>query len=319
MEQKNLLSLLDEAILEYRTNSQWGTAHVYRSARNSFAIYNKGVDLPLSELTPARLKDYEAWLRNHSSSWNTVATYMKTLKAVYNRAVDRGEAPFVPRLFKCVRTSPVVERKRALKPSEMSELLQSATRHEQPETEEPPMLRSARQLFDLMFLLRGIPFVDLAYLRRSDIRDGVLYYRRRKTGRLLAVRLTPEAIYLIDRLQNPNSRNRSGYLLPFLSHAESTLEAYREYQAALRRFNRLLKLLPGQPSPPGLSSYCARHTWATMAYHCEVSPGVISEAMGHSSIAVTEIYLKPFRDERIDRANRQVIDYVLGTASAEDD
>ena len=68
-----------------------------------------------------------------------------------------------------------------------------------------------------------------------------------------------------------------------------------------------------------LSSYVSRHTWATMAYHCEVSPGVISEAMGHSSIAVTEIYLKPFRDERIDRANRQVIDYVLGTASAEDD
>lgn len=160
-----------------------------------------------------------------------------------------------------------------------------------------------------MFILRGIPFVDLAYLRKSDIQGNILRYRRRKTGRRLTVILTPEALKLIDTLSD--KREESPYLLPFLTSPEGSEEAYREYQRALRSFNRQLAALGerfGGSTP--ISTYTIRHTWATMAYYCEIHPGIISEAMGHSSIAVTETYLKPFRDDRIDEANREVISYV---------
>ena len=164
-----------------------------------------------------------------------------------------------------------------------------------------------------MFLLRGMPFVDLAYLRKSDLRDNVITYRRRKTGRPLSVTLTPEAMILVKKYMNRDSS--SPYLFPFLESREGTKEAYREYQLALRSFNQQLMLL-GELLGLGdkLSSYTARHTWATTAYYCEIHPGIISEAMGHSSITVTETYLKPFRSKKIDEANRQVVDFVRRSA-----
>lgn len=344
MKKKKVLEMLAEVVLEQKGNGQWGTAHVYRSTSNSFSsflsLYKLGVDISFPQLTPALLKSYESHLREKGCSWNTVATYMKVLKAVYNRAVDQSLATFVPRLFKHVRTTPCNERKKALDTDEMHRILQmeedSVSSGHLPKAASADVSKvpidgnaegmgqrgsaslrqqmtpsTARQYFILMFLLRGIPFVDIAYLKRGDIRGGVLYYRRRKTGKPLCVTLTKEAKLLIERLRN-RSNSSSGYLFPFLHSPEGSEEAYREYQSALRRFNhhlkRLSRLIGGCISP--LSSYAARHTWATMAYHCEVHPGIISEAMGHSSIAITEIYLKPFQNEKIDSANRQVIDYV---------
>ena len=160
-----------------------------------------------------------------------------------------------------------------------------------------------------MFMLRGIPFVDLAYLHKRDLQGNVLSYRRRKTGRALTVMLTPEVMQLIRMVADRNQD--SPYLFPILQSEEGSEAAYREYQSALRSFNRRLSALKqsiGMKS--ALSTYAARHTWATMAYYCEIHPGIISEAMGHSSIAVTETYLKPFSNKKIDEANRIVISFV---------
>lgn len=322
MEQKSLLEMLRIVVSELRENSQWGTAHVYQSTYNSFllyhTLYNKDAGMPMSELTPSFLKEYEGFLRLRSCAWGTVSTYMKVLKATYNRAVDRGHACYIPRLFKQVCTSVHSERKKALEASGMGTLLQAAGQEEARQPELPPAkerLSPSQQrvlrFFLLMFLLRGIPFVDLAYLQKSDLKGNQLRYRRRKTGRRLTVLLTPEAQELVSLLADKHSG--SPYLFPFLTSAEGTEQAYREYQLALRSFNRSLAQLAGELGGGFLlSTYTARHTWATMAYHCEVHPGIISEAMGHSSIRVTELYLKPFRDDKIDAANRQVIAYAKG-------
>ena len=177
-----------------------------------------------------------------------------------------------------------------------------------------PAMRRTQELFVLMFLLRGLPFVDLAYLRKSDLHDNVITYRRRKTGHPLSVTLTREAMVLLKRYMNRDSS--SPYLFSLLESREGTKEAYREYQLALRSFNQQLLLL-GQLLGLGdrLSSYTARHTWATTAYYCEIHPGIISEAMGHSSITVTETYLKPFRNKKIDEANQLVTDFVKRTVT----
>jgi integrase protein len=228
---------------------------------------------------------------------------MRTLRAVYNRAVDRHMAPYVPHHFRYVYTGTRADRKRALDKEDMGRLMKELPKRLCLENKD---LQRTRGFFFLMFLLRGIPFVDLAYLKKKDMDGNTITYRRRKTGKLLTVTLVPEAMKLIKRYMNTDPA--SPYLFSLISSEEGTETSYKEYQLALRNFNyqlMILKQILGLTSE--LSSYTARHTWATMAYYCEIHPGVISEAMGHSSITVTETYLKPFKNKKIDEANVAVI------------
>ena len=245
-------------------------------------------------------------------SWNTVSTYIKTVRSVYHRAVDRKYIRYVPRLFEHVYTGTRADRKKALEASDISSLVRETERSLQGGTL-PNAQQKTRIFFVLMFMLRGIPFVDLAYLHKRDLQGNILSYRRRKTGRALTVSLTPEAMQMVRIIANKDKD--SPYLFPILQSEEGSEAAYREYQSALRAFNQRLAVLRqclGMQS--ALSTYAARHTWATMAYHCEIHPGIISEAMGHSSITVTETYLKPFSNRKIDEANQRVISFVRSGA-----
>ncbi len=299
-----VLTFMKQVAAELQMEGNFGTAHVYRSSLNAIIAYRGKRDFVFSEVTSEWLKGFEVHLRSRGCSWNTVSTYLRTFRAVYNRAVNLRKAPYVPYLFRSVYTGTRADHKRALSDDDMRKVFVDLRG-----TGISLPIRQAQELFILMFLLRGMPFVDLAYLRKSDLRDNMITYRRRKTGRSLSVTLTPEAMILIKKYMNRDSS--SPYLFSFLKSCEGTKEAYREYQLALRSFNQQLMLL-GELLGLGdkLSSYTARHTWATTAYYCEIHPGIISEAMGHSSITVTETYLKPFRSKKIDEANKQVINFV---------
>ena len=305
-----VLTFMKQVAYGLQVEGNFGTAHVYRSSLNAIIAYRGKSDFVFSEVTSEWLKGFEVHLRNRGCSWNTVSTYMRTFRAVYNRAVNLQEASYVPYLFRSVYTGTRAEHKRALNDDDMKKVFVNLSR----KAGVSLSVRQAQELFILMFLLRGMPFVDLAYLRKSDLHDNVITYRRRKTGRSLSVTLTSEAMILIKKYMNRDSS--SPYLFSFLKSREGTKEAYREYQLALRSFNQRLMLL-GELLGLGdkLSSYTARHTWATTAYYCEIHPGIISEAMGHSSITVTETYLKPFQDKKIDEANKQVLDFVKRAVS----
>jgi len=306
-----VLVFMKQVATGLQMEGNFGTAHVYRSSLNAIIAYRGKKDFVFSEVTSEWLKGFEVYLRSRGCSWNTVSTYMRTFRAVYNRAVNLQEASYVPYLFRSVYTGTRAEHKRALNDDGMKKVFVNLSR----KVGVSLPVRQAQELFILMFLLRGMPFVDLVYLRKSDLRDNVITYRRRKTGRSLSVTLTPEAMILIKKYMNRDSS--SPYLFSFLKSREGSEEAYREYQLALRSFNQRLMLL-GELLGLGdkLSSYTARHTWATTAYYCEIHPGIISEAMGHSSITVTETYLKPFQDKKIDEANKQVLDFVKRTVSS---
>ena len=303
---QTVFKMIKAMVDEYASNGRWGTAHIYQSARNAFEAYMGHRDLPFTDLSAHVIKGFEIYLRQRQCSWNTVATYMKVLKAAYNRAAECGLTDYKPRLFAHVRTSVDNSRKRSLNVGEISELL---TVENQPNSP-TPTLRRTKLIFTLMFMLRGMPFVDLCYLRKEDIIGCQLTYRRRKTGRVITVKLTDDAQRIIDILAAETDAD-SPYVFPFISSPEGSRNAYKEYQCALRHFNhQLQRLSKTMPQAVHLSTYTARHTWATMAYYCEIHHGIISEAMGHSSIAVTETYLKPFCDDRIDNANNTVISYV---------
>lgn len=298
----NLFLFMKEVTEGLQNSGNYGTAHVYKSSMNALMAFNGGRKLAFQQLTPEFLKSFEVYLRRRNCSWNTVSTYMRMLRAVYNRAVDKRIAVYVPHHFRHVYTGTRADRKRALNKEEMEQMMKEFPGQSELGYKE---LQRTRSLFILMFLLRGLPFVDLAYLKKSDMNGNVITYRRRKTGRLLTVTLLPEAVELIK--QYMTSDPASTYLFPLIHSDEGTIDAYREYQLSLRSFNyQLMALKQVLGLNSDLSSYSARHTWATMAYHCEVHPGIISEAMGHSSITVTETYLKPFENKKIDEANAMI-------------
>ena len=302
-----VVAFMKQVAEELRMGGSFGTAHVYRSSTNAIIAYCGKGDFSFDKVTPEWLKGFEIHLRSRGCSWNTVSTYLRTFRAVYNRAVDRRMAPYVPHLFRSVYTGTRADRKRAFCEEDMKKVF---TKLPQSSAVSPAM-RRAQELFVLMFLLRGLPFVDLAYLRKSDLRDNVITYRRRKTGRPLSVTLTSEAMAILKKYMDRDSS--SPYLFPLLSSREGTKEAYHEYQLALRNFNRQLMLL-GEMLGLGdkLSSYTARHTWATIASNeAGVDKYTVHTALNHvdENMRVTDIYIAKSWDS-IDAANRKVLDYV---------
>lgn len=311
-----VLAFMNQVAEKLHVEGRFGTAHVYRSSLNAIITYCGNKDFVFSKINPEWLKGFEIYLCNRGCSWNTVSTYLRTFRAVYNRAVDLRQANYVPHLFRSVYTGTCADRKRALDEKDMKKLIVDVPLQSFAESQSAgsQSLQQTKDLFNLMFMMRGLPFVDLVNLRKRDLHGNVITYRRRKTGRMLSVTLLPEAMALLEKYRNRDSS--SPYLLSLLKSGEGTEEAYHEYQMALRIFNRQLKIVGESLGlNQKLSSYTARHTWATTAYHCEIHTGIISEAMGHSSITVTETYLKPFQSKKIDEANKQVIDYVRHSAT----
>ena len=302
LELSSYILLLIEQLKRAR---KYPAAHGYLCALHSFQRFSGGSDVPLfveEVFTPERLKAYEEWLMvQQKLKLNTVSSYLRSLHAVYNRLMPPGTPGHDARLFSGLYTRVVSPTKRALSKRQMEQLMEADTSRLSREQQ------AVLAYFLLMFMLRGMPFIDLAHLRRSNIRNGELIYYRHKTRKLLSMEIPPCALRLIEQYGTAGSDN--DYLFPILSGSlHSGWEEYQCYQYALRRFNHLLKLVVMRLLPDArVSSYTARHTWATLAYHMGIPVGAISQSLGHSSIRVTEHYLKPFEKERLDETNRQVL------------
>ena len=310
---------IPEVIGMLKREGKFPAMHVYACTLRSFEKFcaeerhpkNTTASLSMQEIfTPERLKEYEDWLAGQQSSPNTISTYMRTLQAVYNRWMSPGIEGYNPVLFKDVYTKVESRTKRALTAEQMEQLRNTDF--------SVLTLRQQQVLtyFLLMFMLRGMPFIDLAHLRKSDLRNRRITYRRHKTGKLMVVDVPPDAMRLLQKYRD---KTDSEYLFPLLHGGLFMEEHHHRYQETLRHFNRELARLMKQLLPGvSVSSYTARHTWATLAYHSGVPVGLISQSLGHSSIRVTMTYLKPFDAEVIDRINRQVISLVKKSKKKKD-
>lgn len=225
---------------------------------------------------------------------NTTSFYMRTLRAIYNQAVREGVTADV-HPFCGVYTGIDKTTKRALSIADLQRIKSlDLSMH--------PRLDFARDLFLLAFYLRGISFIDLAFLRKADLQQGYLTYCRRKTSRPLSIRWEAEMQQLIDK--HPASHTR--YLLPIIGEEDgSEYQQYRNQEQCInRRLKEITKLL--RLSMP-LTMYVARHSWASIARLQDIPIAVISEAMGHDSEQTTQIYLNSILVDRIDEANSSII------------
>lgn len=299
---KNLNDFMHEIIEELKGESRFGTAHIYRSTLNMFCSFCKCQKIPFGQLNRIKLKQFENYLRDRMLSWNTISTYMRTLRSTYNKAVDQGFVIDNSRLFRQVYTGVKANIKRALEPDDLYKLINS-------EIHLPEKLKQSQAWITLMFQLRGMPFVDLANLRKNDLQDSVIFYRRRKTGTQLIVEIPPTALKIIEKYKNNDPK--SPYLLPILNGNKKEEETYIEYQQALRKLNNNLKQLASFCGVrQKVSTYTSRHTWATLAKYCNFSEQLICDALGHSSIKITETYLKNFKQRELNKANSIIISYV---------
>lgn len=305
MKQKSLTGFMNEVIDDLCLQERFATAHIYTYALRAFTEFVGGGEIFFGGLSKRSLNHFQNYLEDLQRSYNTISTYIRVLRAVYNRAVDRGLISGEFRLFSGLKTGVASERKLAITAPQMNRLLNT-----QPSAGIPKETRQAQDCLKLMLLLQGMPYTDLVHLRKKNINGDLLVCRRRKTGSELCVKVVPEAMRLINLYRNQNAS--SPYLLNILNSNLKGEEAFNEYCTKLRNLNfqlaRLAKLCGmGEIK---ISSYTARHTWATLAKYCQIPEEMISEGLGHSSLEVTRTYLKSFEGDEMAKANRMIIDYI---------
>lgn len=303
MERGSLSCFMEGVICDLRCAGRIRTSETYRSALNSFgrflgsyAARELCVDgvVMLDELDGELTASYEGWLRSRGATPNTVSYYMRILRAVYNRAVHQGLTDD-RHPFRYVYTGVDKTRKRALP-------LRLISRIRGLDLSGSPALDLARDMFMMSFYLRGMSFVDMAFLRKRDLRGGYLTYRRRKTGRQLVVKWTAEMRRIVEKYP----ANGSEYLLPLIREpGVNERSAYRNMNYNINRSLKKIAAMSGIEVP--LTLYVARHSWASAAKAKGVPLGVISEGMGHDSEATTQIYLASLDTTAVDRANALIL------------
>ncbi len=271
----------------------------YYSMLVSFMIFRKGVNIELKSLTSDILEEYEAYLKynGRGASLNSISFYMRTLRAVFNRAVDKGIIK-EKITFKRVFTSIEKTAKRAISISYIAKL-KDTNLYKYPE------LEFARDLFLFSFYTRGMSFVDIAYLKKREIKQGEFTYRRSKTRQTIRVKWEQ----CMEDIVNKHTQKESEYLLPIIV---DPLKDHRQQYINMRdRVNRNLKRVAEIAGiPHNITMYVARHTWASTAKTKNISVSIISEAMGHNSESTTRIYLASLSTDLIDDANKLIIDTV---------
>lgn len=284
------------------------TARAYRTAASRLRRFNGGQDVKLEHITSGLIGDFQHHLKSEGKHMNTVSFYMRTLRSIYNKAVSEGRAPRrAESPFTGVYTGVSPTRKRALSSAELLQLSAFDPTQAGAKACDSSLLTDPLQHALAMFLFsyhaRGMCFVDLAHLKKSDLCGNTIRYRRRKTGQSIELTVHPAMRRILNWFA-PQTVG-SDYLFPVITSSRKNLD--RQYDSALRMQNqRLRKIASMLGFGKYFSTHAARHSWATMARNEGLSLAVISEGLGHASQKTTEIYLASLEQSVLDRASRLV-------------
>ena len=256
--------------------------------------FNGHLDIPFAEMDIAWLRRYEAFLRRKGLAENTIGIRFRTLRSIYNVAIEEDAVSAELYPFKKLKVSKLHQEtaKRALSKEDIERVLsyKSTNRY----------MRFPIDIFAFTYYCGGINFVDIAHLTKANIMDGRLIYKRQKTKKLIKIPLQPQAVALIEKYSSDDSQ----YLFPILSdfHKTDIQQANRIHKVISKVNERLKQIGNALNLPITLTTYVARHSQATVMKRAGVSTAVIREIMGHSSERVTQIYLDSFDNEQVDNA-----------------
>jgi len=292
----DFMDFIHKEAMKKDEHGHYRTAETYRSAATSLSRFLQGARLGKADLDASLMERYAMYLKEKGLKQNTVSFYLRRLNVLYGRAVGQGllndSHPFEKLSLRPARTS-----KRAIELKEMQRIAHASLRNKSQ--------RLARDMFLFSFFTRGMAFVDMASLTRNNVRNGLLTYRRRKTGQELHIRWLPCMQSIVDRYC-PHSH----HLLPLVP--DGVANEFTAYRTSQRRIGRNLKSLGNRFGIPNLTMYVARHSWATIALNLGVPTSVISCGMGHESERTTLIYLGTVNAATVDSANARVLSTLLG-------
>lgn len=298
-----VLEFWDERINDLRKSHKTGNARAYKDVKNSFFKFNKNKNILFRDITPKLLDKYEVYLRNRENTDGGISLKMRTIRALYNYAIKMGEANAQNYPFRVYKISKLKGKnvKRALTVSEFKKF-------EALDLNKYPHLTDTKYMFLFSFYLRGINYVDMMKLEWKNIEDGKVYYKRSKTGKIFIIKILEPVQKILDYYKAQN--RDTPYVFPILGKVglEPMQIEYRK-DKMLKVFNRELKEIASiQGINKNITSYVARHSYATIMKYKGIRTDVISESMGHANLDVTNSYLKEFENDIIDDANEKLLD-----------
>lgn len=292
---KHLFEYMDKEIHSRINSNRFGTASLYRTTKESIKRFTKGRDILLKEISYTFVSDYIDYLRGSGIQENSIQMYLRNLRSIYNKARKEGLIISRDSPFEGVKMNGTTTVKRAVS-KDIVRAIAFADFSGDKEMER------VRDIFMFSFYTRGMSLVDMLYLKHGDIRSGNIYYARNKTRQNIQIAITEPLQKLIDKY-----RTDSIYVLPYLTDANKG-SLYRQYRNATVLINKYLKRIGvalGLEIP--LTTYVARHSWATIAKSEGAPIATISEGLGHTTEKTTQIYLKSFDFSIIDEVNAKVI------------
>lgn len=282
-------------INDLKSNGKIRTAETYQTTVNSFNRFLGNIeDISMHSFNQKLMSKYENYLQKEGLCSNSSSFYMRNLRAIYNRAVQQGiTTQNFP--FKYVYTGISKTQKRAISINLFRKIKNFNSKSDQ-------NMEFAKDIFLFSFYTRGMSFVDIAFLKKENLKNGILSYKRRKTKQKLVIKWEKQMQEIIDKYDT----SKSPYLLPIINKPEK--DCWLQYKSAEHLVNNKLKKLGkelGLNIP--LTTYVARHSWASIAKSKNIPISIISEAMGHDSEATTRIYLTTMDTSAIDNANKLIL------------
>lgn len=298
-EEEAAANTLSEVAKRFTALKKESTRLTYeRTVKHIEAFVGKGQTNVLDEVNKAWLTTFDNYLAESNPSPNARALHFRNLRAIFNYAIDEELTTNYP--FRRFKIKTVKTDKRSLS----VEVLRQVFTYPIEDWQE-----QYRDMFKLSFMLMGINFADMLNLKRSDMRDGRIVFNRHKTARLYSMKVEPEAMALIEKYAGTD------HLLSIMDSRKDYLQYVRQTNNALRKIGDCDRSgLGGKKTHhaicPELSTYWARHTWATIAASLDTPKETIAAALGHGGNTVTDIYID-FDRKKVDEANRKVLDWVL--------
>ena len=303
-ELKTVSMFYKELIEQYTREDKCGNRLIYKGSFNSLKVFTNGkLDIPFNEKAIAWLNKYEKWLRSKGNRETTISLLFRTLRSAYNKAIKakcarKSDYPFDDYKINKFDTT---TQKRAIAKTDVLKF----TTEVQPIGKQQYMELS-KDIFVFSYLCGGINFTDIANLTNENIQNGRLHYIRQKTKKPIKIGIPQEAMQIIEKY----SKESKGYLFPILDSKihKTALQKQNRIHKILGKVNKNLKLLAAQLGvEANLTTYVARHSFASVLKKSGVNIALISEALGHSDLATTQIYLDSFDNEQVDEAMRNLL------------
>jgi site-specific recombinase XerD len=303
---------LEGYIARLTAENRIGNAKTFKELKTSLMNFCKSLDFYFIDIDKDYLKRYALWMQTVKNySPNSIGIRFRSLRVLYNSAISDELVRKSNYPFDDFKVSQFKEQtsKRSITKQDVKRLIDFDVSELREKKYPIPFLHIAKDLFLFSYFGCGINLTDILHLKHRNIAENRITFNRQKTGKLISFQLQPMAIEIIERYKT-QSFNNDDYIFPILKrniHVTAT-QQYAKVQRVNKRVNKYLKLIGEHLEfPIPLTTYVARHTFATVLKRSGVNIAIISESLGHSDLATTQIYLDSFENSQIDAAMQHLL------------